>query len=215
MELIKSNHNLLLSSEQKEHMIEEATKKYSEFLTALRFDWENDIQMKDTPRRVAKMYVNELFKGSYDKEPTITEFENIDDDYHYAYDGMVFQGNIKVESVCCHHIIPFVGNAYIAYIPAKNGTVIGLSKLNRIVEYFARRPQIQENLTMQIHKYIDETLKDNKGVAVVIQATHLCVKMRGVKHDSTMMTSKLSGAFIDINGSARKEFYDNIKLLQK
>jgi len=122
------------------------------------------------------------------------------------YDGVVFQGNIDVKSFCSHHHLPFIGYAHVAYIPSEKGKVIGLSKLNRIVEYFARRPQVQENLTMQIHDYINEMTEYNKGVAVMIEAKHMCACVRGVRHDSTMMTSKMSGAFMQ-DASSRNEFY--------
>lgn len=215
--LIKSNHNLYRTQEELNNIIEKATEKYGEFLTALGFDWKNDIQMQGTPNRVAKMYVTDIFNGCYAQEPNITTFDNVDDsvDSVSAYDGMVFNGNIRVQSACSHHIIPFLGVAHVAYIPKKGSKVIGLSKLNRIVEFFCRRPQIQENLTMQIHDYICKILPDNDGVAVVIKADHLCVKMRGVKHDSTMITNKLSGAFMDVHGAVRNEFYNNIEFLRK
>jgi len=217
MDLIKSNHNIVLSEDEKQNMIKEATLKYGEFLTALRFDWQNDIQMKETPRRVAKMYANELFNGCYTEEPNITTFNNTDDstDEILSYDGMVFEGNITVNSTCAHHAVAFLGVAHVAYIPTLGSKVIGLSKLNRIVDFFARRPQIQENLTLQIFNYLNKILPDNQGIAVVIKAQHLCVKIRGIKHDSTMITNKLSGAFMDIHGAARQEFYNNISFLNK
>jgi GTP cyclohydrolase I len=123
----------------------------------------------------------------------------------------VFQGNIEVKSICSHHHLPFVGKAHVAYLPGDK--VIGLSKLNRIVEWFARRPQVQENLTMQIHDYINKVCEGNNGVAVMIEANHMCACIRGVKHDSTMMTSKLSGAFLN-RPEVREEFYDFVKRLK-
>ena len=110
--------------------------------------------------------------------------------------------------------MPFVGYAHVAYIPSSDGKVIGLSKLNRIVEYFARRPQVQENLTMQIHDYINEVCEGNKGVSVMIAANHMCACVRGVRHDSTMMTSKMSGAFLE-DPAARNEFYRFVDTLKK
>jgi len=181
-----------------------AAEKYGEFLTLLGFDWESDPNMKDTPKRVAKMYINELYRGCYDDSPKITAFDNTEN-----YTGIVFEGNITVQSVCSHHIIPFIGNAHVAYIPTKK--IIGLSKLNRIVEYYCRRPQVQENLTQQIHNHISEICEGNGGVAVMIEAKHLCVSMRGVSHsDGIMKTAKLSGAFLKQNELARTEFYNFI-----
>ena len=103
-----------------------------------------------------------------------------------------------------------------AYIPGKDGKVIGLSKLNRIVEWVSRRPQVQENLTMQIHKYINEVCEDNKGVAVLVEANHTCAGLRGVKHDSTMKTARMSGAFLDREDiNTRQEFYDFVRDLKR
>ena len=203
-----ANGNRPLTEEQKQQMIEEASVHYGKYMTALGFDWENDPNSSDTPRRVAKSFVNDLAKGVYSIGPKITAFDNVD-----KYDGMVFQGNIKLHSFCSHHHLPFVGVANVGYIPGIDGKVIGLSKLNRIVEFYARRPQVQENLTMQIHKHIDRVCEKNEGVAVMLEANHMCACVRGVKHDSTMKTSKLSGVFMDNNNLARQEFYDFIKTL--
>ena len=203
-----ANGNRPLTEEQKQTMIEEASVHYGKYMTALGFDWENDPNSSDTPRRVAKSFVNDLAEGVYSEGPRITAFDNVD-----KYDGMVFQGNIKLHSFCSHHHLPFVGVANVGYIPGIDGKVIGLSKLNRIVEFYARRPQVQENLTMQIHKHIDRVCEKNEGVAVMLEANHMCACVRGVKHDATMKTSKLSGVFMDNNNLARQEFYDFIKTL--
>ena len=203
-----ANGNRPLTEEQKQTMIEEASVHYGKYMTALGFDWENDPNSSDTPRRVAKSFVNDLAEGVYSEGPRITAFDNVD-----KYDGMVFQGNIKLHSFCSHHHLPFVGVANVGYIPGIDGKVIGLSKLNRIVEFYARRPQVQENLTMQIYKHIDRVCEKNRGVAVMLEANHMCACVRGVKHDSTMKTSKLSGVFMDNNNLARQEFYDFIKTL--
>ena len=194
-----ANDNLNLSSVQKDDMIEKAAAAYAEFLDALKIDWKNDPNSMDTPKRVAKSFVNDLIEGCYNPPPNITAFDNLN-----KYDGIVFEGNIDVKSICSHHHLSFIGKAHVAYIPGEK--VIGLSKLNRIVEWFARRPQVQENLTMQIHDYINEVCEGNSGVAVLIEANHLCACVRGVKHDSIMKTAKLSGAFKN-NTAARNEFY--------
>ena len=201
-ELLKyANASIPRTEEEKQEMIKAAAHHYGEYMTALGIDWKNDPNSSDTPMRVAKAFVNDLAQGCYVAPPKITAFDNLD-----KYDGMVFQGNIDVKSFCSHHHLPFIGKAHVAYIPSEDGKVIGLSKLNRIVEYFARRPQVQENLTMQIHDYINTTCTGNKGVAVMVEAGHLCACVRGVRHDSTMMTSKMSGAFIQ-DGTTRNEFY--------
>jgi len=196
-----ANSSIPRSEEEKQLMIETAAKHYGDYMTALGIDWRNDPNSSDTPRRVAKAFVNDLAEGCYSEAPKITAFENVD-----QYDGVVFQGNIDVKSFCSHHHLPFIGYAHVAYIPSADGKVIGLSKLNRIVEYFARRPQVQENLTTQIHNYISEVCEKNKGVAVMVSANHMCACVRGVRHDSTMMTSKMSGAFMN-DAAARNEFY--------
>ena len=203
-----ANGNMILSEEEKQKMIVEAAEHYGKYMDALKIDWRNDPNSSDTPMRVAKSFVNDLAEGCYTKEPNITTFENVNE-----YDGMVFQGNIKVNSFCSHHHLPFIGNAHVAYIPTNKSKIIGLSKLNRTVEFFARRPQVQENLTMQIHDYIHDLCEGNLGVAVVVEANHMCACVRGVKHDATMKTAKLSGVFMDNDNQARTEFYNFIKTL--
>lgn len=200
-----ANDNIRLSPLEKEQLLKDAEEAYGEFLDALRIDWKEDPNSKDTPKRVAKSFVNDLISGCYTDPPKITAFENINN-----YDGIVFQGNIDVKSICSHHNLSFIGKAHVAYIPGSK--VIGLSKLNRVVEWFARRPQVQENLTMQIHDYLNEVCEGNSGVAVMIECNHLCACVRGVQHNSTMKTAKVSGAFKN-DPAAREEFYDFIKSL--
>lgn len=206
-----ANGNFPRSEEEKQIIIERAAAAYEKYMDALGFDWRSDPNSADTPRRVAKAFVNDLAAGCYDEPPKITTFDNVD-----QYDGLVFQGNIKTNSFCSHHHLPFIGNTHVAYIPGKDGKVIGLSKLNRIVEWFSRRPQVQENLTMQIHKYINEVCEDNNGVAVLVEANHTCAGLRGVKHDSTMKTARMSGAFLDKEDiNTRQEFYDFVRDLKR
>lgn len=210
MKLLKyANSSIPRTKEEKQAMIIAAANHYGAYMTALGIDWETDPNSSDTPMRVAKAFVNDLAQGCYEDAPKITAFDNID-----KYDGVVFQGNIDVKSFCSHHHLPFIGYAHVAYIPSADGKVIGLSKLNRIVEYFARRPQVQENLTSQICNYIDEVCEGNKGVAVMVSANHMCACVRGVRHDSTMMTAKMSGAFLN-DPSTRNEFYRFVDHLNK
>ena len=204
-----ANGNKPLTEEQKQEMIQEASEHYGRYMDALKIDWRNDPNSSDTPMRVAKSFVNDLAEGCYNQGPKITAFDNLDE-----YDGMVFQGNIKVHSFCSHHHLPFIGVAHTAYIPSKDGKIVGLSKLNRIVEFYSRRPQVQENLTMQIHDHINRVCEKNEGVAVMISANHMCACVRGVKHDATMKTSKLSGAFMDNKELARSEFYEFVRGLK-
>ena len=205
--LAYANGNLPLTEEEKQEMIKEAAEHYGRYMDAMRIDWRKDPNSEDTPMRVAKAFVNDLAEGCYNEEPKITAFDNLD-----KYDGMVFQGNIKVNSFCSHHHLPFVGVAHTAYIPDENGKIIGLSKLNRIVEFYSRRPQVQENLTMQIHNHIDSVVEKNKGVAVMIEANHMCACVRGVRHDATMKTTKLTQAFK--TSDPRQEFYNFIRDLK-
>lgn len=191
-------------------MQQNAENAYGEFLDALAYDWRNDNQMKDTPKRVAKMYIKEICNGSHNEKPKITTFKNEE-----QYDQMVFQGNIPIKSLCAHHIMPFIGQGYVAYIPSPTGSIIGLSKINRIVDWYMRRPQLQEALTMQIHDEINNLIGDNLGIAVVIKAKHTCVSLRGIEHDSTMQTSKLSGVFLNSKENARHEFYEFIKNIKE
>ena len=109
---------------------------------------------------------------------------------------------------------PFTGFAHVAYIPSRSGKVIGLSKLNRVVDWFSRRPQVQENLTMQIHDYINMVCEKNNGVAVMIEAGHTCCSNRGIRHDSTMRTARMSGAFLDNKDNSRAEFYKFVEFAQ-
>ncbi|MFA5582740.1 MAG: GTP cyclohydrolase I [Bacteriovoracaceae bacterium] len=198
-----------MTHEEREDKINKAAIAYSKFMDVVLPNWKEDPNSKDTPKRVAKMFINELWVGLYGEEPKITVFENLD-----KYTGIVFQGNIEVKSQCSHHHMPFIGKAHVAYIPSKNGKIIGLSKLNRVVEYFSRRPQVQENLTMQIHDYLTKILGKNLGVAVVIEANHTCVSHRGIGQESTMKTAKLSGVFIEKDNDARSEFYQFVSNLK-
>ena len=198
-----------LTEDQKWQMVDKAAEKYGEFLTALGCDWENDPNSNDTPRRVAKAYVFDLWKGRYEAMSNITAFPSD------GYDGIVQESNIPIESMCSHHHQRIGGRVSIAYVPSKDGKVIGLSKLNRIVDLFGRRGAIQEQLTVAIHNAINKICEGNIGVAVMVDATHNCVSCRGVKHQgASMQTAKLSGCFLN-EEAARAEFYKNIELAGK
>jgi len=194
-----------LTQQEKQQIIDTAAYHYGLFLTALGVSWESDPNSSNTPNRVAKAYVNDLWKGRYEPMSDITSFPSD------GYDGIVFEGGIPLTSMCSHHHQTISGKVHVAYIPAENGNVVGLSKINRVVEHFGRRGAIQEQLTVAIQHAIDELIEDNKGVAVMIEATHNCVSCRGVKHiGASMKTAKLSGAFLD-DGNARSEFYQFVK----
>jgi len=208
MQLIsKANGNIVRTPEEKAQMIEQAAEFYGKFLTALGFDWAADPHSANTPKRVAKAWVNDLIAGSISPEPEVTAFPNDE-----GYTGLICQTRIPVISMCAHHNLTFSGVAHVAYIPGKKNTdmVIGLSKLNRIVDFYSRRPNIQESLTKQIHDKIDELCVGNRGVAVVIESQHNCVLCRGVKHDSVMKTSQMSGYFWTNEVGTRAEFFNLI-----
>ena len=164
----------------------------------------NDDSLQGTPKRVAKMFVNEIFGGlNPDNKPNASTFEN-----KYKYGEMLVEKNITVYSTCEHHLLPIVGKAHVAYI--SNGTVVGLSKMNRIVDYFAKRPQVQERLTIQIVKELQQVLNTD-DVACVIDAKHLCVNSRGIRDvDCSTVTSEFGGKFK--NKETKREFLDYIKL---
>lgn len=208
MELIKkANGNIVRSPEEKAEMIKRAAEYYGKFLNALGYDWAADPHSADTPRRVAKAWVNDLIAGSNSEAPEVTAFPNDE-----GYTGLICQTRIPVISLCAHHNLTFHGVAHVAYIPgkSKDDKVIGLSKLNRIVDFFSRRPNIQESLTKQIHDEIDRLCIGNRGVAVVIESQHNCVLCRGVKHDSVMKTSQMSGYFWTNEVGTRAEFFNLI-----
>ena len=203
----KANGNKPRSASEKEEIINNAAEAYAKFLLALKIDYTADPNSADTPLRVAKAYVNEIATGCFTAEPKITAFDNVE-----KYDGMVCQNDIEVYSMCSHHHLPFTGKAHVAYIPSPDGKVIGLSKIKRVVDWFARRPQIQEGLTMQIHEYIDSVCTDNNGVAVMIECHHQCCSNRGIGHNSTMRTARMSGHFLKDNDGSRSEFYNFVNL---
>jgi GTP cyclohydrolase I len=158
--------------------------------------------LKNTPDRVARMYAELL--GGYRDDPVRVVNGAL---FDVQYDEMVIVRDIEFYSMCEHHMLPFIGRAHVAYIP--NGKVLGLSKIPRIVDMFARRLQVQERMTRQIADFISDLLKP-QGVAVVVEAMHLCAMMRGVKkHDARMTTSAMHGAF-RANLATRQEFLDNI-----
>ncbi|WP_298326372.1 GTP cyclohydrolase I FolE [uncultured Dokdonia sp.] len=163
-----------------------------------------DDSLKGTPKRVAKMFVNEIFSGLHpDNKPKVSVFDN-----NYKYGEMLVEKNITVYSTCEHHLLPIVGRAHVAYI--SNGTVVGLSKMNRIVDYYAKRPQVQERLTMQIVQELQRAM-GTEDVACVIDAKHLCVNSRGIRDiESSTVTSEFGGKFKD--AATRREFLDYIKL---
>ncbi|OYU55927.1 MAG: GTP cyclohydrolase I FolE [Chitinophagaceae bacterium BSSC1] len=189
----------VLSDDQK---VEEITKHFTAIMETLGLDLTDD-SLKGTPKRVAKMYVKEIFNGlNPANKPNMAMFEN-----KYQYNQMLVEKNISFYSNCEHHFVPIIGKAHVAYI--SNGSVVGLSKLNRLVQYFAKRPQVQERLTMQIGKELQKALGTD-DIAVLIDAKHLCVASRGVEDDtSSTITAFYSGKFKE--DKTREEFLKYIE----
>ncbi|WP_394364916.1 GTP cyclohydrolase I FolE [Polaribacter haliotis] len=189
-----------ISDEEKINKIQESVK---DILHTLGMDLEDD-SIQGTPKRVAKAFVNEIFMGLNPANmPKASTFDN-----NYNYGEMLVEKNIVVYSTCEHHLLPIIGRAHVAYI--SNGKVIGLSKMNRIVEYFAKRPQVQERLTMQVVQAMQEALGTD-DVACVIDAKHLCVNSRGIKDiESSTVTSEFGGKFKE--KETKKEFLQYLQM---
>ncbi|KXX69952.1 GTP cyclohydrolase I FolE [Flammeovirga sp. SJP92] len=187
------------SEDEKIEIIQEY---FSGIMKTLGLDLSDD-SLKGTPYRFAKMYVKELFAGLDPKnKPSLSVFDN-----KYQYDKMLIEKNITFSSACEHHFLPIVGKAHIAYI--SSGKVIGISKINRIVEYYGKRPQVQERMTLQVYNELKEALK-TESIIVVVDAEHLCVSSRGVKDKtSSTVTMEYGGKFNDV--SYREEFLRLLK----
>jgi len=190
-----------LSEDEK---IEKIQEHVAAILDILGMDLTDD-SLKGTPKRVAKAYVKEIFGGlNPDRRPSASTFEN-----KYEYGEMLVEKNITLYSTCEHHLLPIIGKAHIAYI--SNGNVVGLSKMNRIVEYYAKRPQVQERLTLQVIEELKRILK-TENVACIIDAKHLCVNSRGIRDvASSTVTAEYGGVF-KTNETLRKEFLSYIQL---
>lgn len=190
----------ILSDEEKIDLIQANIK---DIMLVLGLDLKDD-SLKGTPNRVAKMFVNEIFSGLHPKrKPKSSTFQN-----KYKYGEMLVEKNITLYSTCEHHLLPIVGRAHVAYI--SNGTVVGLSKMNRIVDYFAKRPQVQERLNIQIVRELQKVL-NTEDVACVIDAKHLCVNSRGIRDiESSTVTAEYGGKFKE--EAVRREFLDYLNL---
>jgi GTP cyclohydrolase I len=191
----------VLSEEEK---IEKIQEHVAAILDILGMDLTDD-SLKGTPKRVAKAYVKEIFGGlNPERRPSASTFEN-----KYEYGEMLVEKNITLYSTCEHHLLPIIGKAHIAYI--SNGNVVGLSKMNRIVDYYAKRPQVQERLTLQIIEELQRILK-TENVACIIDAKHLCVNSRGIRDvASSTVTAEYGGVF-KTDETLRKEFFSYIQL---
>ena len=183
-----------------EKLLDEVTVKMEGVLDSLVIDTERDHNTKDTARRVAKMYVGEVFKGRYVKPPAITEFPNAE-----RLNELMIVGPITVRSACSHHFCPVIGTLWIGVLPNEHTNVIGLSKYARVAEWIMGRPQIQEEAVVQLADLIQNKTKPD-GLAIVMEATHYCVAWRGVKDlDSKMINSVMRGVFLK-DANLRREF---------
>ena len=182
------------------------TEAFQGVLDALLIDTKNDHNTKDTARRVAKMFVHEIFRGRYYPPPKITAFPNVK-----QYDQIYMSGPMSINSTCAHHFQPITGKAYVGIFPGEK--VIGLSKFNRMVDWVASSPQIQEEMTEQIADMIEKET-EAKGVAVIVKAEHFCMTARGVKeHESDMVTSVVRGIFRD-EPAIKAEFFSLLSTMK-
>lgn len=204
MRTLKPIHSTLECKDEtyiKQEKIFKIANHFSEIMQTLGLDL-NDDSLKDTPNRVAKMYVNELFSGlDQNNKPTISLFKNT-----YGYHNMLIEKDITLYSVCEHHFVPIVGKVHVAYFPHEH--VIGLSKINRLVDFFSKQPQVQEKLTIQIANELKDVL-GHDDVAVVIEADHFCVASRGIRDTNSFTTTEhFSGKFLV--DKTREEFLKKI-----
>lgn len=199
-----------MSQDERQEIIEAAARKLEELFDVLQIDHRNDHNTRDTPKRVAKMYVEELLKGRYNAPPSITDFENAN-----GYDGLIVTGPIDVRSTCAHHLMPIYGEAYIGILPSAEGRIIGLSKYDRIVDYFCSRFQIQEELVQQIGNFIMEKTAP-RGLAVRISAVHMCKTQRGIRatHRGRMVNSAFFGE-LQSDATLRQEFVQECAIIDR
>jgi GTP cyclohydrolase I len=197
-----------LNEAERSAMVRAAATKLAELFDVLRIDHRNDPNTCHTPDRVARMFVDEIMQGRFCSPPVLTDFDNV-----AGFDGLIVTGPIEVRSTCAHHLMPICGEAFIGVLPTADSKIIGLSKYDRIVDYFASRPQIQEELVKQIGQYImDKTAP--LGVAVRISAVHMCKTHRGVRANqhSRMITSAYFGV-LETDRHRKDEFLSEVALL--
>jgi len=202
--------DLPLNSGEEAAMIAAAGQKIAELLDILRIDHRNDHNTRDTPARVSKMYVQELLRGRFSPPPKITDFENAQ-----RYDQLIVVGPIEVRSLCAHHLMPIYGSAFIGILPEPDGRIIGLSKYDRIVEHFASRLQIQEELVKQIGNFLIDATQP-RGLAVRVSAVHMCKTHRGIRASraNRMVNTALYGT-MQSNQSLKSEFLQECAVLDR
>jgi GTP cyclohydrolase I len=201
-----SNDNIAAFIEpgELEQLLDEVEAKMQAVLDSLVIDTASDHNTSETARRVAKMYVNEVFRGRYVKGPTITEFPNVE-----HLNELMIVGPITVRSACSHHLVPILGKLWVGVLPNEQSNLIGLSKYSRIADWVMSRPQIQEEAVMQLADELERRLKPD-GLALVLEADHFCMQWRGVKDESHMTNSIMRGQFL-INSELRREFLQLVK----
>lgn len=180
---------------------DEVARRMQSLLETLVIDTRHDHNTRGTARRVARMFVHEVFKGRYHPRPALTEFPNVE-----RLNELMLVGPIAVRSACSHHFVPIIGKLWIGVLPNENSNLIGLSKFSRVADWVMSRPQIQEEAVMQLADLLEQTLRPD-GIAIVLEADHLCTQWRGVKDSSHMTNSVMRGAFLT-NPQSRQEFLD-------
>jgi GTP cyclohydrolase I len=183
---------------------DEVAQRMQALLESLVIDTRNDHNTRGTARRVARMFLHEVFKGRYHRMPALTEFPNVE-----HLNELMIVGPIAVRSACSHHLVPIIGRLWIGVLPNEHSNLIGLSKFSRVADWIMSRPQIQEEAVMQLADLLEATLQPD-GLAIVLEADHLCTQWRGVKDNSHMVNSVMRGAFL-ANPQSRQEFLDLIR----
>lgn len=183
---------------------DEVAQRMQEVLEALVIDTKSDHNTRGTARRVARMFLHEVFKGRYRRMPALTEFPNVE-----RLNELMIVGPIAVRSACSHHLVPIIGRLWIGVLPNEASNLIGLSKFSRVADWIMSRPQIQEEAIMQLADLLESVLRPD-GLAIVLEADHLCTQWRGVKDNSHMVNSVMRGAFLS-NPQSRQEFLDLIR----
>tara|TARA_B100000678_G_C18123435_1_gene467648 strand:- start:63 stop:860 length:798 start_codon:yes stop_codon:yes gene_type:complete len=203
-----ANDNIadMLQPGELEGLHEEAEAAVEDLLDSLVIDWRNDHNSRETARRVAKMYLDEVFAGRYNAQPATTEFPNAE-----ALNELMIVGPITVRSACSHHLCPIIGRVWLGVLPKTTSSLIGLSKYSRLTNWIMSRPQIQEEAIVQLADLLEDMIEPD-GIAVVMEADHFCMHWRGVKDDNTqMINSVMRGEFLE-NASLRREFLTLIRL---
>ena len=205
--LIKSWENVPLTPEELKERERKLERLFEEFLTVLGFDWKNDPNMEETPRRMAKMFI-EFTEGNFTPIPPVTKFNlsRMEDDGET--DIPVLVGPVEIKSLCSHHFLPIVGEVYFEYIPGEE--VLGLSKIPRIIKWLARRPMIQELFTKQVIKTFISLLPDLKGIAVFVKAKHMCMTVRGVNESNAYMVTEAYYGLYETERELREAFLKKI-----